>query len=170
MLSFSLIPPIEIKDDFEKELDSDLIKTLKITDSCIEIFLVDAYFNRIKQQNQDVKQSYKILTFDNKSEVHERIGPDDLPLELLYFSSIDFIEALAIFLKSNALIYPGTPENGIFDFFYSPSVSNLIEKPDLTSRYSRTHILTPLSNIITSVHLFSDSYEDYLENALKSFQ
>lgn len=170
MRQLSFIPPLVINDTSVLETDSDLIKKITVSSTGIELELNNEYFDEIKGEYQDLQQVLEIVSFNSGTHIHNRVDIDIVPLELLYFSSIDFVEDLGEILKANILLYSDEPKNGYFELFFTNSATSLIQKPDTGRQYGRTHVLMPIANMMASLSLYSDSYEEYIENALSSFR
>ncbi|MFW9996942.1 MAG: hypothetical protein ACFFD4_33175, partial [Candidatus Odinarchaeota archaeon] len=166
MRQLSFIPPLVINDSSQIETTSEFVKKISVSGTNIELELSNDFFEDIKGNYTNLQPSLEILSFNFDTQIHNRVDIDTVPLELLYFSSIDFIEDLGEILKTNVLLYPKEPVNGYFDLFFTNSAISLIQKPDTGRQYGRTHILTPLTNMMAGLALYSDSYEEYIENAL----
>ncbi|MHA2296363.1 MAG: hypothetical protein ACXADA_10090 [Candidatus Hodarchaeales archaeon] len=170
MRYLSFVPPLTINGSIEVETSSSLIKKVKVTSSFIELDLVDEFYEESRKNNENISKTLRILTLNSQEQVHQRIDIDVVPLELLYFTSIEFVDDLGIMLDSYILLYPDKPKNGFFNLFFTDSIAGLIQVPDSGFRYSRTHLLTPFKNLLLSLKVYSDPYEEYIENAIGSFQ
>jgi hypothetical protein len=166
---FSWIPNVEVKGSSTQKIESTTLDSIIVNSKSIKIILNEAYAQ--KSQN---RIDHDIINFNIKPGIHSFSQPEEtqFPLELAYAYSIDLLENLSIQKSYSTIIYSHLPNSlvdGLFGLNKKAWLPFLVRRPNKTL-YSSVFLMTPISgNLLTSLEAVSDQYEDYIENALYTF-
>lgn len=167
MSKFSFLPLIKIIGRTEMSVENSPV---------VEKIIVDDSQIKFKLKESTNLQEVILLDFNIRpgiNELHDEIVK--LPLELMFTTTIDFLDAFSNKFDLSTVLFDETSSNNNFveTFLYIGERVYLpfqVRKPSTKTLYSSVFTLLPIrSNLMAPIEVLSDQYEDYIENALYSF-
>jgi len=166
LVNFTFLPLVKITGKSELPVTSQFVDRIVVNEDEIKFKLKNSATKEIKLLNFNVNPGINFLQDQNA----------ELPLELMFTTTIDFLERISTKYKLSTIIFNESDvsqinfvETFLFlgDKLYLPFQ---LRRPSTRSIYSSVYSLQPVkSNIMSPIEVLSDQYEDYLENALYSF-
>ncbi len=167
MTNFVFLPLIKIIGKVELDIiDSPVVEKLIINESLI----------KFKLKENQLQKELVLMNFNVKPGIHViHDEVENLPLELMFTTTIDFLDSLSIKFGLSSILLEEPIESLDFvktflffgDKVYLPFQ---VRKPSTKTIFSSVYNLIPIkSNLMSPIEVLSDQYEDYLENALYSF-
>lgn len=168
MSNFSFLPLFKIIGQTELKVDSSTV---------VENIIVDESGIKFTIKEGNNSKTVTLIDFYVKPGInylHDQIP--NLPLELMFMTTIDFLDSISTKYKLSTIIFDGEiKDNSNFietflffgDRLYLPFQ---VRRPSTKTLYSSVYNLIPVkSNLMLPLEALSDQYEDYLDNALYSF-
>ena len=166
LVNFSFLPLVKITGKTELPVTSQFIDRIIVNEAEIKFKLKQSDTKEVKLLDFNVNPGINLL--------HDQI--ETLPLELMFMTTIDFLEAISAKYKLSTIIFDESIHselNFVSTFLFLEDKLYLpfqLRRPSTKTIYSSVFNLMPVkSNLMSPIEVLSDQYEDYMENALYSF-